>query len=145
MQAYYFLIFVVILGVLLMQTLLRRQEGANLRHTGIQITAIVTNVVHERVQIDPGTTALPATTTPSAPSVASSASAGAAVPVYADRWHIECMWTEPRTGAVYTFRSDGIDETSAGAYIPGSHITVLMLPHDPERYFVEISEQQRTA
>src|SRR5262249_9755944 len=128
-QGYFFLVFIVILGVLLMQTLLRRQQEDELRRIGIRVAATVTNLVHERVQTNLDAAAIP--TTPTSSSVPPD-------PVYADHWYIECAWTEPHTGAVSTFRSDSIDETTAHVYLPGSPITVLMLPDDPDSYYVEV-------
>jgi hypothetical protein len=129
MQGYFFLVFVVILGVLMMQILLRRQQEDELRHTGIRIVATVTTLVHDRLQTSPEATDAPGTVF---------LFASGATPPHTDHWYIECAWTEPRTAATYTFRSDSVDEATARAYSPGSPITVLMLHDDPDIYYVEV-------
>jgi hypothetical protein len=131
-QGFFYLVFVVILGVVALRWLLavaRRQEVGGLRRSGTRVAATVSRVVHEQIQTNPGAM-LPAT--PDAPAIP-------AAPVYADRWYVECRWEDTHSGRVYTFRSDALDAASAQAYPAGSPITVLIAPGDPDSYYVEIA------
>jgi len=136
MTALVFLVFLVIAGLLAFQLLLRQQEVADLRRAGQRVVATVTRIAHERVQTNPGALAVPAT--PATPAVPATP-AMPATPTYADRWYIECQWTDPRSKYTYTFRSDPLDQATAEAYDEGSPITVLIRPGDPDTYFVEVA------
>lgn len=129
LTALFFLVFLVIAGLLAFQLLLRQQQVAELRRSGQRVVAGVTRVIHERVQTNagatiPGPPGMPPTPAPS---------------TFADRWYIECRWTDPKTRYSYTFRSDAVDHSTAALYAPGAPITVLMQPGDPETYYVEVA------
>jgi hypothetical protein len=130
LTAFVFLVFLVIAGLLAFQLLLRQQQVAELRRTGQRVIAGVTRVVHERVQTNPGATIPGPPDLPNTP----------APPTFADRWYIECQWTDPKTRYTYTFRSDAVDQPTAALYAPSAPITVLIQPGDPDTYFVEVAE-----
>lgn len=102
----------------------RRQDVGPRRARGTRVAAVVSRFVPRAVESAPDT-----------------ATADAATPSAADQWSIECQWTEPRSGAVYTFRSDAVDDATARAYTVGAPIAVLIAPGDPDRYFVEVVER----
>lgn len=130
MESLFGLVFIVALAIIgygIVQSFLRAEEVDELRRSGTRIAATVTNVLHERVQSNPGMPPNPATGMP------------ASAPTYRDDWYIEATWADPATGAVYSFKSDRLDRNDATRYAAGQPITVLIAPNDPTRYYVEIA------
>ncbi len=121
-QGFFFLVFVVICAILLFQWLFsaaRRQDLGPRRARGTRVAAVVSRIV---------------------PRASDSVPASADTPTPAGQWYIECQWTEPRSGAIYTFRSDALDDTTARSYTVGAPIAVLIAPGNPNSYFVEVVE-----
>jgi hypothetical protein len=121
-QGFFFLVFVVIIAILLFQWLLsaaRRQDLGPRRARGARVAAVVSRII---------------------PRADDGAPVPDTAPMTAEQWYIECQWTEPRSGAVYTFRSDALNDATARAYTVGAPIAVLIAPGSPDRYFVEVVE-----
>ena len=130
MGSMFALVFVIVLCVIgfgIVQTFMRTQQVDELRRSGMRVAATVTNVLHERVQTNPG---MPPNTTTGMPPTA---------PTYRDDWYVEAVWTNPQTSATYTFKSDRLTRADALQYAAGQPITVLIDPSDPTRYYVEIA------
>lgn len=124
------LFFVVVLGLIISQVvrqMMRAQEVGELEQSGKRIAATVTNVLHERVQTNPGNMANP------------TAHMAPAAPTYRDDWYVEAHWTDPQTGAVHQFKSDRLDREDATRYAAGDPITVKIDPADPDHYYVEVA------
>lgn len=124
------LFFIVVLGIFafgIVQSFLRAQQVDELRRTGTHVAATVTNILHERVQTNPGM----------APNNA--AGMPPTAPTYRDDLFVEATWTDPTTGTTYQFKSDRLTHANALRYAAGQPITVLIDPADPTRHYVEIA------
>lgn len=122
-----FIIVLCFIGFGIVQTFLRAQQVDELRRSGTRVAATVTNVLHQHTQTNPGMPPNAATGMP------------ATAPTYRDDWYVEAAWTDPRTGASYTFKSDRLTRADALRYAAGQPITVLVNPNDPTQYYVEIA------
>lgn len=122
-----FLAVLALIAFAIVQSVLRAQQVDALRRGGTRVAATVTNVLHERVQTNPGMAPNAATGMP------------ATAPIYRDDWFVEAAWTNPQTGAAYRFKSDRLTHADALRYTAGQPITVLIDPNDPTRHYVEIA------
>ena len=96
-QGFFFLVFVVIIAILLLQVAALRRASPGSRppaRPGTRVAAVVSRIV-------------PRGTAPR--------TRHSATPTPAAQWYIECQWTDPRSGSIYTFRSAEVDDATARA------------------------------
>ncbi len=112
------LVFVLVVAGIV-RTILRQFEIAELKRIGVPIVATVTEI-ERRTSTTRGVPPHQTTTT-------------------TQQFLVHAIWTNPADGTTREYRSDPVSWWAARRYAEGSRITVLLDPHEPERYYVDTS------
>lgn len=112
------LILVIVGGLVILPGQLRRERIHKLHRQGRRVRAVVINVRQEREERGPS---------------------GFSLIDYC--YFIEAQWTDPQTEKTYLFRSNRL-ASSPKEYSRGKFVHVLIDPHNPERYILDLPEYE---